>query len=514
MTNKENKIIVIGSGVGGLASAAALSKYGHKVLVLEQHSVAGGLTHTFSRNHYTWDIGVHYLGQMGPGDRGKNILDWLTGGKIEMASIGSAYDTIHFPNNFNIAFSSPVEALKKVLVEKFPQSAAQLSRYFQLLDEIDKLKSVLFKLRVIPAPISTVLAWFNKKKLQKWFGRTTDEVLREYISDEKLRAVLASQSGDYGGMPHEGSFGMLAILFRHYADGAYYPVGGSKVFANALIPVIENAGGEVRVSTPVKSIIVEGGKAVGARTEDGTEHFAKYIVTDIGVQNTLFNLLPKSFSESAWGKEVLSLNPSFAHVGMYLGFEGDIQAIGASACNHWFYNTWDINEALWDNLVEEQPPLLFISFPSLKDPSHNPGPKQLHTAEILASVKWDEFDQWANTQHGKRPKEYETLKSKIQQILLEQFGHYFPALVPMIKYTEISTPVTTQHYTRRYHGAIYGLETTPRRFFSKNLNVKTPVPGLYLSGQDVVSPGIMGAIMGGMFAAAAIDRRVISHIPK
>ncbi|MCG6970237.1 MAG: FAD-dependent oxidoreductase, partial [Gammaproteobacteria bacterium] len=64
---QNQEIIVIGSGIGGLVSAAALSKYGYKVLVLEQHNVPGGFTHTFSRNYYRWDIGVHYLGQMGPG---------------------------------------------------------------------------------------------------------------------------------------------------------------------------------------------------------------------------------------------------------------------------------------------------------------------------------------------------------------------------------------------------------------------------------------------------------------
>jgi len=84
-----------------------------------------------------------------------------------MAAVGPVYDHIHFPDNFDIAFSRPLEALKRQLDEKFPQSAAELNRYFLLLEKIDKLKSLLFKLRVIPAPISTLLAWLNKKSLQK-----------------------------------------------------------------------------------------------------------------------------------------------------------------------------------------------------------------------------------------------------------------------------------------------------------------------------------------------------------
>jgi phytoene dehydrogenase-like protein len=68
--------VVIGSGIGGLACACALTRTGHKVLVLEQHFVAGGLTQTFSRGQFTWDVGVHYLGEMkeGAGARGETQL--------------------------------------------------------------------------------------------------------------------------------------------------------------------------------------------------------------------------------------------------------------------------------------------------------------------------------------------------------------------------------------------------------------------------------------------------------
>jgi phytoene dehydrogenase-like protein len=77
--------IVIGSGIGGLACAAALAKCGRKVLVLEQHFLAGGLTQTFSREGYTWDVGLHYLGDWG---RTKGLLLAADGG-IEIAPTGA-----------------------------------------------------------------------------------------------------------------------------------------------------------------------------------------------------------------------------------------------------------------------------------------------------------------------------------------------------------------------------------------------------------------------------------------
>src|SRR4051812_43474601 len=85
-------VIVIGSGIGGMACAAALSKYGYKVLVLEQHYTPGGYTHTFSRKGYTWDVGVHCIGSMGDKDVPGQILRWLSDGGIKMKSIGEVYE--------------------------------------------------------------------------------------------------------------------------------------------------------------------------------------------------------------------------------------------------------------------------------------------------------------------------------------------------------------------------------------------------------------------------------------
>src|SRR4051812_25888456 len=93
-------VIVIGSGMGGMACAAALAKFGRKVLVLEQHYVPGGFTHTFTRKGYRWDVGVHCIGQMGPNDLPGKLLGWLSNNQIEMKSMGSIYETFHFPDGF------------------------------------------------------------------------------------------------------------------------------------------------------------------------------------------------------------------------------------------------------------------------------------------------------------------------------------------------------------------------------------------------------------------------------
>ncbi len=96
----EFDVIVIGSGMGGMTTAAALSRLDHKVLLLEQAQTIGGLTHAFTRDGFTWDVGLHYCGTFGHDQLAGRILDWLSGGTIEFRSVGTVYDTLHFPDGF------------------------------------------------------------------------------------------------------------------------------------------------------------------------------------------------------------------------------------------------------------------------------------------------------------------------------------------------------------------------------------------------------------------------------
>jgi phytoene dehydrogenase-like protein len=95
---------------------------------------------------------------------------------------------------------------------------------------------------------------------------------------------------------------------------------------------------------------------------------------------------------------------------------------------------------------------------------------------------------------------------------MAQFARHFPALAPLVVHAELSTPLSSVAFTAAEHGGVYGLEASPRRFMSGALRAKTPVTGLYLTGQDVASSGIMGAMMGGVLAAAALEPKLLARM--
>ncbi|MFY0612793.1 MAG: NAD(P)/FAD-dependent oxidoreductase [Hyphomicrobiaceae bacterium] len=509
LTENEFDVIVIGSGMGGMTTATALSRLDYKVLLLEQAQAIGGLTHSFSRNGFSWDVGLHYCGLFGRAQPGGKILDWLSGGAIEFRSIGTVYDTIHFPDVFEISVARPAAAYKMELKDRFPDNAAEIDAYFEALEEANAAFRMVTAERAMPEPFAYAHRWWNESKIQRWCARTTGEVIADIVSDPKLAAVLSAQWATYGGKPTEASFAVHALIMSHYLDGAGYPVGGAAAIAKGLVPVIESAGGSARASTPVSAILIEDGKAVGVRTASGEEFKAAAIVSAAGAGETVKRLLPKEIRAQEWGQEVATYKPSVCHFEIYLGFEGDIARHGATRSNHWFHESWDTDDAIWQ--ASSPLPMAFVSFPSLKDPTHDPGPSNKHTGQMMVLADWSAVAGFADGGADERPAEWAAFKQDIEAKLTAFFTEKFPALASMIVFKELGTPLATALFTGHEKGGFYGVETTPRRVLSEALKPRTPVPGLFLTGQDVMSPGIAGALYGGMLGAAVIDPRVFQR---
>lgn len=504
--------IVIGSGMGGMTTATALSRFGHRVLLLEQAQTIGGLTHTFSRDGFSWDVGLHYCGMFGENQFGGRILNWLSGGSIEFRSVGTVYDILHFPDEFEISVARPAAAYKMELKERFPGHEGEIDAYFEAILSAEEAAHMVGAERVMPDPLRSAHYWWNKRKIQRWCARTTREVIGELITDPKLAAVLSAQWGTYGGNPKEASFAFHAMIMGHYLEGAGYPVGGAAAIAKGLVPVIEAAGGKALPATPVSEILIEDGKAVGVRTAAGEEFRAPAIISAAGAGETVRHLLPAEICEQDWAREVLTFKPALCHFELFLGFEGDVSRYGATRANHWTYNSWDTNDAFWSAADDAPIPMSFISFPSLKDPEHDPGPAGRHTGEMMVFTDWSAVAGFADGGAGKRPAEWSAFKAKIEARLMDYFAEQFPALAPLIVYHELGTPLATASFSGHDKGGFYGIETTPRRMLSHAFDARTPVPGLYLTGQDVLSPGIAGALAGGLFGAAAVDQRVLSKL--
>lgn len=492
--------IIIGSGMGGMTAAALLAKMGRRVLVIEQHYVPGGFTQTFKRPGYHWDVGVHLVGEMTERSYLGRLLKDLTDGRLEWEPVGEIYDEFHFPDGFTIQFPDSKPAFRETLHDYFPAEKKAIDSYFDLVRAASRSSAGYLQSRAAPF----YLAPGAKKKAARaalpHIEATTAEVLASLTDDERLRAVLAAQWGYYGSTPSKSSFAMHALMVAHFMWGAYYPVGSAESIAREMLRTVASAGGWTATRTEVDEIIISGGRAQGVRLADGRELKASKVVSAVGAP------LTARLVGEAGPTEAIAPGP--AHVSLYLGFEGDIVSHGASRYSQWFYDSWDMEDDLWH--VKPDRPLddasvLYCSFPSLKDPAHDPGSDNRHTGEVITFVPWESFEPWTGTRWKKRGAEYEEYKEAISAKLLSQYGERYPELAPMVQFRELSTPLSTHHFARSHRGSIYGLSSEPARFTSDALEPKTDVKGLYMAGVDVMAPGIAGAIGGGALAVAASE---------
>ena len=286
--------IIIGSGMGSLATGAILAKQGQKVLVLERHYTVGGFTHVFKRNGYEWDVGIHYIGEMQrPNSFLKKLFDYITDGQLRWADMGEVYDKIIIGDkSFDLV--KGVSNFKEKMCEYFPEEKKAIDEYVSLVFASTKTSQKFYMDKAMPPLVSKVVGGFMRKPFYKYSDKTTYEILRGLTENEELIRVLTGQYGDYGLPPKKSSFAMHASVVSHYFSGGSFPIGGSSQIAKTIDPVIESTGGTILINAEVVKVIIEDNIATGVLMKDGKMLSADNIVSGAGFMTTYNKLLPSS----------------------------------------------------------------------------------------------------------------------------------------------------------------------------------------------------------------------------
>ncbi|MGI9286687.1 MAG: phytoene desaturase family protein [Pseudomonadales bacterium] len=502
--------IVIGSGIGGMSSAACLAKQGKKVAVLEQHYTAGGYTHTYARNGYEWDVGVHYIGDMGSANTlGRKVFDYITDGKLKWAPMDANYDRFYLGDKQFDLYAGKKE-FKLSLLKHFPEERKAINSYMKMLSKVSQGMSLYTMSKALPPSLNIGFKALLKHRLPSYFNKTTYEVLSSLTDNEELIGVLTGQWGDCGVPPKQSSFLIHSLIAKHYLRGGYYPVGGASQIAETIIPVVQSGGGDIFTYADVAEILVKNNRAVGVKMADGHEIHAPLVISNAGVINTYEKLLPDHVAKRCnYTRNSKTIESSMAHIGMYIGLKGTAKELGLPKTNYWIYLD-EHHDANVENFIANQSgayPVVYISFPSAKDPSYQQRYPGRSAIEIVAPTSYEMFEQWKETPWSKRGEEYETLKEEISTRLLEEMYKKLPQLRGKVDYYETSTPLSTDYFCRYSRGELYGLNHTPQRFEQDWLRPKSKVKGLYLTGQDVLSCGVVSAMIAGMMTTVSINAR-------
>jgi all-trans-retinol 13,14-reductase len=245
----------------------------------------------------------------------------------------------------------------------------------------------------------------------------------------------------------------------------------------------------------------------------GREFRAATVISDAGAANTYRRLLPHGVGEDAIQK-IEGIPPSMSHISLYVGLKSISEELGIFPGNLWICPgpDHDANVARSEASCDGPLPVLFISFPSAKDPSFAKRYPGRATIEAVAPAPFAWFAEWTETRWKHRGSEYEQLKARLAARLKTELEKAVPQVRGKIDYCELSTPLSTRSFTNHQHGEIYGLSHVPERFQLNCLGPRTAVGGLYLTGADVTTAGVTGAMMGGVLTASAILRRNLMSV--
>lgn len=508
----ESDAIIIGGGLGGLTCAAYLAAAGRRVLLLEQHDIAGGNSHVFRRRRkYEFDVGVHYLGDCGP----DGIIPAILGGlgardRVVFRELNpDCFDRVVLPGcTVDVPASWPEYRAR--LKSALPDDAEGLDRFVSIIKAMGEEQRAML-LAPSGTPITDIIAM--TPNVQAWGHRTLAELFGHCALSPGARTVLAAQSPNYGMGPAQAAVSTHAAVTDHYIRGAYFPSGGGQMLAATLVEVIEANGGELRTKSRVEQIQVADRTVRGVVLGDGTELSAPIVISNADYRRTVLDLVgPEHFSKSVI-RNTREAEMSLPFAATYVALDRELT--DQTEANIWWYDTDDI-DAYYQQLAEGRQPeeikFLFISFGSLKDPGSRHTCPPGHSNFQLMTLCPPNYQPWgvengptAGTKY-RRLDTYRAEKERFTEAMVVAAERVLGPFRGNIVHLELATPLTQERYTMSTGGTPFGLARWGKG--GTRPDTGTGVAGLYVVGQSTrYGSGIAGVMVGGLACAAQILRR-------
>jgi len=513
-------VTIIGAGLGGLTAAAYLAHAGHTVAVFDGHYVAGGCATSFARgsrsNRYVFDVGVHYVGEGGPGAEFEQLLAPI-GAEVEFVQLDpDGFDRLIFPD-FEFRVPSDRELYRDRLVGLFPGGRRGIDRYMATLAQIQCFYTKLSAGFGVMTPDTAALMFLRAPRVAALLatGITTQTFLDLCTKNPMLRAVLLGQNGDYALPPSEVSPLLHCGLANHYFDcGAWYPKGGGQIIADRIAESVEGAGGSIHLQTVVDRVIVENGRAVGIevspRGAEAQTVRARAVLSNADPQKTLLELVGPAHLSSRLQRRATNWKLSEGIFMTFLGIDGDVSEYGIENCNYWVFDHYD-TERLYSSVRADRdqlPQAAYITSASMKDPD-SPGhcPPGHSTVEVMTALPsdpawWGASAETLRHNSYRKSPEYIGRKQSIETELVRRLDSMFPGIGQRVLSCESSTPVSHMRYTRASAGSGYGLAATPGQFGLSRPRTRLPLRGLYCAGASCrTGHGVLSAVLSGVTTA-------------
>ena len=445
--------VVIGAGMSGLAAGIRLAQFDRRVLLVERHSLWGGLNSFYKRAGRRLDTGLHALTNFAPrGARGAPLTKLLRQLRLEWEDLAlgeQSFSEIVFPAA-RLEFANGFARLPESVAAAFPAEKDGFARLVAAIGAADPYHA----------------------REPKELGRA---FLARFVRDPLLLEMLLHPILWYGSAREDDVDGyQLAILFRSvYQEGFARPGGGIKRLLDLLVGRFRDAGGELRMRCGARAIVADGGAVRGVVLDDGTEVETARVLSSAGFVETM-RLAGRAVQDSEVGR--LSFLESISVLDV------PHRALGHDATMTFFSTS--------DRPPYRRPDALVDATSGVLCASDNYAAKEPLAEGVQRVTVLANHDRWAALDDAA----YAVEKARCEGLVLDVSARFAPDPRPRRVHRDVATPRTIRRYTGKLGGAVYGCP-------EKRLDAATGIDGLHLVGTDQGLLGVVGALLSGITVA-------------
>ena len=465
-----SKVIIIGSGLGGLTCGFILQKNGYDVTVLEQSQQIGGCLQCFSRQGVKFETGMHFIGSAAEGQTMNRLMNFLCLTDIELSSLDpKGYDTIALAGEM-FRFPNGRDAFVEQMSSYFPKEKDNLKHYIDLVARI--------------ASASTLNSLTSEERdlamNTEYQTRSINDVLEGLFRDEMLRNVLVGNLPLYAAERDKTPFAQHAFIMDFYNQSAFRVVGGSDAIAHSLARSIKEMGGQVLTDKRACRIRCNETQATGVETADECFFPADYVVSTVHPAR-LLELLDTKLIRPAFRSRLSNIPNTTGCFTLYVKFkENTMPYMNTNFYGYHSSSPWDC----------DQHDYLYMHH------CHRDKARFAKSGVVLSYMKMDEVARWQGTCVGHRGADYEAFKHEHAEQLIQDVERHHPGFTAAIDTYYTSTPLTYLDYTGTENGSMYGVAKDIHLGPAGRVPYRTKVPNLFLAGQNVNSHGMMGVLVG------------------
>ncbi len=485
------RVVIIGSGLGGLACGTILAREGYHVTILEKNKQIGGALQTFVRDRVIFDSGVHYVGGL---DKGQNlyqlfkylgIMDKLKLRKMDEDVV----DGLMFSDDPKVyKYAQGYDRFIQTLIDDFPEEETAIRQYCDRIREICE-KFPLYNLRSGD--------YFEKVGVLEI---DTQTYIESITTNKRLRNVLAGTNLLYAGEPYKTPFYVHALVVNSYIESSWRFVDGGSQIARLLTREIISRGGVLKKHTKVVKLFVDEGKVQYAETDIGEKFFGDLFISNVHPVKTM-EMTDSDMIKKAFRNRLKGLESSISTFFVNIVLHKDV----LKYLNHNYY--YFAQDDAWCNLTytDDTWPQGFALFFTATSRST----EFADGVTVMAYMRYAEVQQWENTfntvsHEESRGEAYEEFKRKKSEKLFDQVETRFPGFKAAIKSYYAATPLSMRDYIGSDDGSLYGIVKDYREPMRTFISPRTKIPNLLLTGQNLNLHGVLGVTVSSVLTCSQI----------